>query len=115
MSKTSEVYFNAQVLGDGLNPFNIVPSFLSNTNSPAVHSVVALTNGTTTITVAANTKLAILVPISGAVASKTVKGTTSDTGISLSTNQPSIFALSTTQTALYVTSTTSEDLDVYFI
>lgn len=113
MSKASTIDLIIQVIGDGLNPLTIAPSFVSNTTSPATHSIVPLINGNTTITPPSNAQVALLIPITGAVAAKTFKGSTTDTGYALSTNQPSLLALGTTG-AFYIASTTSENLDVYF-
>jgi hypothetical protein len=114
MSRTALVYLNVQVTGGGLDPLNIVPTFVSNTDSPATHVIIALTNGNTILTPPTNAAYALLVPISGAAATKTLKGTTTDTGYALSTTQPTLLALTTTPGTFYVAADTSENLDAYF-
>lgn len=114
MSKTATVYLNAQVEGDGINPFNLVPTFISNTNSPLVSSIVALTNGDVLVTPPSNAQIAVLVPIENAVVAKTIKGATTDVGITISTNNPAVIPLPASPNGFYIASTASEDLNVYF-
>lgn len=92
----------------GEQQYSIVDSRLnvSNTTSPGVNELKALTTGTNTITVpAAGTvpTAVTIIPPTGNTNAMTLKGASGDTGVPLHKTVPSSVSLDTTASAILVT------------
>ncbi len=103
-----------QVSGDGIMT-NFTVTLPTNAASPFEHLPVATTAAYAALpTPPTGTSFVVIIPPSGSVLAKTLKGVTGDTGIPLSASQPSIIALAGVS-VFGILATGVETLDVYYL
>ena len=118
MSTQSDYRVNVILQGD-VN-FNLEYEGVSNTQSPAIVSVVELTNGDNEITIPDPGDSYVVVgvviqPPSTFSGTLDLKGTTTDSGVGLSTTSPTVLGLASSVTSFFLTaSTTNSGLRLAF-
>lgn len=116
MSKTASIAVTViTIVGDGNTATLQLPT-QSNTSSPFEHIAQALSNGVTTLTVPTGALFLVIIPPTGSIITKTLKGVSGDTGIPLAPAGTSLLALPASPPAtLVLTANGIETVDVYWL
>lgn len=113
MAKTATGRADIAITGDGMNAVLTV-TLPTNAASPYQHLQHATTAAYAALpTPPTGTSFVVIIPPSGSTLAKTLKGVTGDTGVPLSTSQPSIIALAGVS-VFGILATGVETLEVYY-
>jgi len=113
MAVIAGIAYAATLTGDVAGSLPTLAAF-NNATSPAQRQVVALSAGANTITPAAGSRMAILVPPSGSTNGKTLKGITGDTGVPLDAAAVACIPLPAGPGTFVITSIGTENLTIYW-